>query len=188
MGAKRKLTGMQKDEIRRKLAKVKKKKRDIKAYNRLQALRMYSQGMANAVIAEALEYSVYYITELVSKYIAEGIEAIVCDKRTSNNRRMSREEETEFLEQFVEIAEAGQVLTVHIIKEKFEEVTGGEAHINTIYCLLKRHGWRKVRPRPTNPGKASEEEIVGTKKKSEQAGKNCYWTNTWQTAAQGTRK
>ena len=149
---------------------------------------LYSQGIPNKAIAEALEYNVYYITELVSKYLSGGIEAIVEDKRTCNNRRMSFEEETEFLEQFVELAEAGQVLTVHIIKEKFEEKTGEEAHINTIYCLLKRHGWRKVRPRPTNPGKASEEEIADTKKNSTQAGKNCYLTNTWQTAEQGTKK
>jgi len=188
MGLKRTFTKIQKGEIRRKLAKVKKKKRDIKAYNRLQALRMYSQGMPNAVIAEALEYSVYYITELVSKYISKGIEAIVEDKRTSNNRRLSYEEETEFLEQFVEIAEAGQVLTAHIIKEKFEEKTGEEAHINTIYCLLKRHGWRKVRPRPTNPGKASEEEIASCKKKLTGLGNSGYWTNTSKTAEQVMRK
>jgi len=178
MGAKKVFTRMQKNEIRRTLAKVRKKKRDIKVYNRLQALRMYSQGMGNKTIAEALEYNFYYISELVSKYVKEGIEGIVGDKRTSNNRRMSYEEETAFLEQFVELAEAGQVLTVYIIKERFEERTGGEAHINTIYCLLKRHGWRKVRPRPTNPGKASEEEIESSKKKLVKRGSKSYWTNT----------
>jgi transposase len=86
--------------------------KDIKAYNRLQAMRMYSQGTGNKAISEALEYSVQYISELVTKYINEGIEAIIKDKRTSNNRRLKWEEEEEFLESFKETAEAGQVITV----------------------------------------------------------------------------
>ena len=154
MAVKRTFTGMQKDEIRRKLAKVKKKMKDIKAYRRLQALRMYSQGTPNKTIAEALEYNEYYISELVSKYINEGIEAIVNDKRTSNNRKMSYEKEAEFLEGFRERAEAGELLTIKDILLKYEEETGEASGTSTIYALLKRHGWRKLKPRPENPKKA----------------------------------
>jgi len=149
---------------------------------------MYGQGKKNQEISEATGFSVQYITELVTKYLKEGMEGIVRDKRTSNNRRMSYAEESAFLEQFVEMAEAGQILTVDEIKKKFDEETGKESHINTIYALLKRHGWRKVRPRPTNPRKASEEEIAASKKNSTQPGNKSYWINISRTAEQGTKK
>jgi transposase len=188
MGVKREFDKIQKKEIKKALQKVEKKKRDIKTYKRLLALRLRSMGKTNLEIGEIVGFHAQYITDLSSKYFSGGLEAIMGDKRTSNNRRMSFLEEVEFLEQFVEIAEAGQVLTVHIIKEKFEEVTGEEAHINTIYALLKRHGWRKVRPRPRNPGKANDDEIAGCKKNSTQSGSNGYWTNISKTAEQGMKR
>jgi transposase len=188
MGIKIEFTKHQKKEIKKKLQKIEKKKRDIKAYKRVQALRLRSIGKTNAEISEIIGYNAQYVTDLVRKYIAEGIESIVSDKRTSNYRRMSFGEETEFLEQFVELAEAGQILTVDEIKKKFDEATGKESHVNTIYALLKRHGWRKVRPRPTNPGKANDAEIAACKKNSTQDGSRPYWINTWQTAGQGMKR
>ena len=188
MALKREFDKIQKKEIKRKLQKIEKKKKDIKAYKRLLALRLRSIGKTNQEISEIVGFNAQYITDLVSKYYNEGIESIVGDKRTSNNRRMSFAEETAFLEQFVELAEAGQVLTVDEIKRKFDEATGKESHVNTIYCLLKRHGWRKVRPRPTNPGKASKEDIESTKKNSTQNGVKSYWTNISQTAEQVMKK
>jgi len=174
MGRKRKFTKMQKDEIRHKLAKAQKRMHDIKAYRRLQALRMYAQGKSNKEISEATEFSVQHITELVTKYLNEGIDSIVTDKRTSNNRRMSISQEAEFLEQFLDTANAGQLVTVKTILEKFEEATGKASNTTTIYQLLKRHGWRKVRPRPVHPDKASEEEIASSKKLTQKSGDWCW--------------
>lgn len=165
---------MQRDEIRRKLAKGKKRIRDIKAYNRLLALRMYTQGKTNKEIGEAIGFSTQYITELVTKYLNEGMDAIISDKRTSNNRRMSLDEEEKFLDQFLELAEAGQLITIKVILGKFEEATGKPSATSTIYDLLKRHGWRKVQPRPFHPGKASDEEIASSKKLTQNFGSFCW--------------
>lgn len=188
MGVKIEFDKIQKKEIKRKLQKIEKKKKDLKAYKRVQGLRLRSMGKTNAEISEIIGFNAQYITDLVRKYIAEGIESIVSDKRTSNNRRMSFGKEAEFLEQFVELAETGQILTVEEIKKKFDEGTGKESHVNTIYCLLKRHGWRKVRPRPRNPGKASGEEIETVKKTFVSHGSKSCWINTSQTAMQITKK
>jgi transposase len=174
MRRKREFTEIQRDEIRRKLAKVAKKTRDIKAYRRLLALRMYTQGKPNKEISEALGFSAQYITELVTKYLTEGMESILKDKRTSNNRRMRFAEEAEFLNQFLEMAEAGQLVTVKVILEKFGEVTGKPSDISTVYKLLKRHGWRKLQPRPRHPGKAGEGEIESSKKLTKNSGSS-YW-------------
>ena len=174
MTQKRKFTALQKDEIRRKLRKVEKKMRDIKAYKRLVALRMYSQGKTNKEISEAIGFSAKYISELVSKYLTLGLDAIVGDKRTSNNYRMSFEQEEQFLEQFLEESEAGQVITIKNILIKYEEETGKPTCTSTIYALLKRHGWRKLQPRPAHPGKASDEEIESSKKLTQNSEASCW--------------
>jgi transposase len=160
MARRRKFEHYQKHEIRKALKKCK----DTKALKRLQALDMRSRGMSNQAITLAIGFSEQYITVLVTKYFQDGIEAIINDKRTSNNRRMSFETEAQFLEQFREAAEAGELITVAAILSAFEKETGKSSSTSTIYDLLKRHGWRKVRPRPRHPGSASEEEINSSKK------------------------
>ncbi len=174
MGQKRKFTKMQRDEIRRTLRKIEKNIRDIKAYKRVQVLRMYGQGKTNKEIKEATEYSLPQISHIVSVYLDDGIESVITDKRTSNNRRMSYAEEEKFLEQFNDIADAGQLVTVKEILARFAEATGKPSNTTTIYQLLKRHGWRKVAPRPAHPGKASEEEIASSKKLTQNSGSFCW--------------
>jgi transposase len=167
-------TAMQWKEIKRKVAETKGKKIDIKGYRRLLALHMRGLGNSRAQIKEVLGFSEQYVTDLVAKYKKEGMESILIDRRTSNNRRMSFEQEAKFLEQFVELAEAGQVITVDVILRKFEEETGKESNTTTIYGLLKRHGWRKVKPRPRHPGKASDEEIASSKKLTKNSEVSCW--------------
>ncbi len=185
MGSKRKFTRMQKNEIRRTLRKVEKKIKDIKAYKRLQVLRMYGQGIPNEDIKEATEYSLPQISHIVTIYLKDGIERVITDKRTSNNRRMSFSGEEKFLEQFIDLADAGQIVTVKEILTKFEETTGKPSNTTTIYQLLKRHGWRKVAPRPAHPGKASEEEINSSKKLTQNSG-NCCWKKIEETSGINT--
>jgi hypothetical protein len=87
---------------------------------------------------------------------------------------MSFAEEIEFLAEFEDLAEAGQIITVEGILKKFEEKTGKASNTSTIYKLLKRHGWRKVKPRPRHPGKASDEEIASSKKLTKNTERS-YW-------------
>ena len=150
----------QKHEIRAALKKCK----DTKALKRLQALDMRSRSKSNREISEALGFHEQHITVLVTRYFNEGLIAILKDKRTTNNRRMGFETEEQFLEQFCELAEAGQLVTVESIQKAFEETTGRPVDSSSIYRLLARHGWRKVKPRPRHPGAASEEEINSSKK------------------------
>jgi len=158
-------TKLQRKEIKRKLSKENKRKiKDIKAYNRLLTIHMRMLGKKNKEISEVVGFSCQYITEIVSKYANEGIDSILGGKHTGNNRNMSVEEEVAFLEQFRELAEAGQIVTIATIMEKYNKKTGKSCSDTTIYRLLKRHGWRKISPRPVHPGKASEEEIASSKK------------------------
>jgi transposase len=156
-------TKEQRKEIQRKFSKAKKLK-DIKSYKHVQVLNMRRLGKTREEISEATGYHAQTVSKIVSKYVTEGMNALIGNHYTSNNRRLSHEEEVEFLEQFREEAEAGLLISVKKILEKYEEVTGKESNSSTIYALLKRHGWRKVKPRPRHPGRASEEEQEAAKK------------------------
>jgi transposase len=160
MARRRTFEKYQKHEIRKALRKCK----DTKALRRLQVLDMRSRGKSNQEITEAIGFSEQYVTVLVTKYFGYGLEAIQSDKRTSNNRRLSHEAEERFLEQFRELAEEGPLITIEGILLAFEKETGKPSGASTIYDLLKRHGWCKVKPRPRHPGSASEEEINSSKK------------------------
>lgn len=160
MAVKRKFSHDIDHEIRVKVKKCK----ESKALRRLIALNMYRQGKSNKEIGEATGYNPQRITQLVTKVLEKGIETILHDGRTSNNYRMTFEQETEFLKQFEEKAENGELVTVTPILQKYEEVTGKKSNTTSIYRLLQRHGWRKLSPRPKHPKAASAEEQTRYKK------------------------
>jgi len=135
----RKFAHYQKHEIRTALKKCK----DTKAMKRLQALDMRSRGKSNREISEALGFHVQHITVLVTRYFQKGLEAILEDKRTTNNRRMSFEAEEQFLEQFRDLAEAGQLVTVECIQKAFEDEMPQEnraTHPRSTDCLRGMDG------------------------------------------------
>lgn len=152
------------------------KTKDARSKVRLQVLELRGRNKTNKEIADFLGIHPQTVTEIARKYREGGMANIIGNKYTSHNRRLSFDEETNFLEQFRETGEAGQIITVNGIKAKFDELTGKESTPNTIYKLLNRHGWRKVKPRPRHPGAATEEEKDSSKKLT-QNGKKYYWKN-----------
>jgi len=134
------------------------------AEKRLEALEMSASGERQRVIGEKTGFHRKYVSQLVVKYLSEGIEAILGKKREANHRNMSFAEESEFLEQFKEKAEKGQVIIAKEIRIAYEEKIGHQCGNGQIYRLLKRHGFRKVKPRGQHPKKASDEEIESSKK------------------------
>jgi transposase len=61
---------------------------------------------------------------------------------------LSWDEEAAFLESFKQAALTGQIATTAEIKGALERRLGHKVHKTMVYKLLKRHGWRKVVPRP----------------------------------------
>lgn len=133
---------------------------------RLKALILRAEGKQNAEIAMLTEYHPSYVSQLVSVYCNEGLEAIVENHYTGNHRNLSYEEEEKVLQPFKEAAMAGEIVEVSEIKAAYEEAIGRSIDTShgQIYYVLKRHGWRKVMPRSQHPNKASEEEIESSKK------------------------
>ena len=117
-------------------------------------------------IAEVFGMRVNSISQLCRRYREQGLEEFMRNKYTSHRRALTEEQEQEILSKFEEAAEAGKEVTALEIKAAFDEVRGKDTGRGYIYALLRRHGWRKVMPRPKHPKAASEEACEASKKLS----------------------
>src|SRR5260370_3883837 len=61
------------------------------------------------------------------------------------------EQEQAFLQPFFARAQRGEIATVEQIQQSYEEQVQQEVHVNTIYRLLHRHGWRMLAPLAPHP-------------------------------------
>ena len=77
---------------------------------------------------------------------------------------MTEEQEREILSRYEKAAEAGREVTAQEIKAAFDEALGRDTGNSYIYVLLKRHNWRKVKPRPRHPKGANDEACEASKK------------------------
>lgn len=89
------------------------------------------------------------VHNLVSQYNRFGPEAVETPGKGGRRRAyLSVEEEAELLKPFIQSAASGRLATVTEIKKALEDRLGHGVHKTTVYRLLKRHGWRKIVPRP----------------------------------------
>jgi transposase len=114
-------------------------------YNALIAPRPASE------IADHMGVSVHSVHKLISDYNRYGPKVIELKGRGGRwNSHMSFEEEKAFLAPFIEEAMEGKIAIAAEIKQTFERKFGKTVDKSIIYRLLKRHGWRKIVPRPVH--------------------------------------
>ena len=140
--------------------------KDKRISKRLKVLMLRYEGLKNEEIGAKLDLTSGRVSHLVSEYKRAGLEEYIRNKYDGNHRSMTYKEEQTILDSFAAAAEAGQIITVKEIKAAFDEKLGRDTGRGYIYMLLKRHGWRKVKPRPKHPQRASDEEIAASKKLS----------------------
>jgi len=146
------------------IEKLRKSNRDKQVEKRLKAVKMRGEGKDNKAIAELLETSSDMVSRWVSAYAKGGVEALLQKPRPGRPTQISREEESKLLSEFDVRAESGQVVEVSDIKAAYQEKVGHRIGTGQIYLVLKRHNWRKVKPRSRHPKKASPEVIETSKK------------------------
>ena len=151
------------------IKEVRRINKDKNVENRLKALLLHAEGKKRVEIASKTGFVKSYISELVSKYCNNGIDAVVENKYGGNRRNMSYAEERDFLTEYKKLAEQGQIIEVSSIKSSYEEKVGHSIGNGQIYRVLKRHGWRKVMPRSQHPNKANDEAIEASKKLMQQS-------------------
>ena len=141
-----------------------KKNKNKRVEKKLQVLIMRHENKGNEEISARTGYNIRYITTLMGQYKKQGLEEFIRIKQTSHNRNMSVEQEAKVLAKFEEEADAGHELTVNQIRQGLESELGKETSVAYAYRVLKRHGWRKVMPRPKHPKAAGKEEQDSSKK------------------------
>lgn len=115
-------------------------------------------------MADATGFHAVSVSRLVAKYRDHGIEAIAGNHYGGNHRNMSVEKEAAILASFKERTEKGELVEISEIAKAYQSVVNHPVSNAQIYRVLHRQGWRKVMPRSRHPQKASEEEIVASKK------------------------
>jgi len=122
------------------------------------------QGLSTKEIARVLNWNVNTVRITQRDFIARGTKALVDERRGGRRRQlMTIEDEKSFLAAFQDAASSAAMLVVSEIKAALEKQLGRTVHKTTVYRLLRRHGWRKVAPRPKHP-KQNEEAVDAFKK------------------------
>ena len=146
------------------ISEARAKNRDKQAEKRLYAVQLRGEGKRNKEIAERLGTSSDVVSRWVSWYTKSGLEALLPAKREAHRRNMSYVEEARLLASFEKQAESGQVVEVSDIKRAYETEVGHPVGSGQIYRVLRRHKWRKIKPRSKHPKKAAPEAIEASKK------------------------
>jgi transposase len=130
-----------------------KQAKTIAEFQRIQCVLMRATLDCSASeIAQVLGWATATVHITHSRWAREG-EAIfeLKGKGGRRSQNLTEQEEAEVLAPFVEQATAGNVLKAADIQAAYEARVGRVVPNSTIYRLLKRHGWRKLTPRPRHP-------------------------------------
>ena len=136
---------------------------DKNAERRLRALELRAEERTGKEVAAITGYNLWYISKLAAKYCTGGLDAIIGSHHHGNHRNMSYEEETAFLEQFIDEAE-GRITNVSAVKAAYDKKIGRETGRGQIYYVLHRHGWTKKTPKGKHPKRADPEAAEVPKK------------------------
>ena len=140
-----------------------KENKDKQAEARLKALELRSKRAKAHEVAAATGFHAAYVMQLVAKYRNNGLKAIAGNHYGGNHRNMSVEREADILAPFKARAEKGELVEISEIAKAYQSAADHPVSRGQIYCVLHRHGWRKVMPRSKHPKKASEDEIAASK-------------------------
>ena len=114
-------------------------------------------GLDPAEIAQVLGWHPITVRTTQQEFLKHGISALEEKPRGGRRRQlMTLQEEQAFLAGFAERAKEGSLLVVGDLHAALEAQLGRKVAESTTYRILKRHGWRKVVPRPFHPKRKPE--------------------------------
>ena len=152
------------DEEYEAVKKARKKNRDKRIDKLLTAVEMRYEKYKDREIGERLGWNRQSVSKIIKRFKTVGLEEYTRNRYGGNNRKLSREEEADALEEVRELAEAGQCVGTKEIRKALEKKLGEESRTGYVYDVMRRHGWRKVKPRPRHPEAASREEQDAAKR------------------------
>lgn len=128
------------------IREARKANRNQRVEARLKALELRAQGLDAKEVAETTGFHAAYVTQLVAKYRAGGLDAIIGNHYGGNRRNMSVVEEAAILAPFKARMEKGERVEIKEIARAYQDAVDHPVSKGQIYVVLHRHGWRKERP------------------------------------------
>ncbi len=132
----------------------------------MEAVALRGEGKKNDEIGGITGFHPDMVGRFAKEYLEGGIAGLLFDGRKGgNHRNASDSEEEEFIAEFEEAAQKGEVISVDEIAAVYDKRFGKEHKSkSTVYYLLHKLGFRKVMPRSKHPNSATEEAIEASKK------------------------
>lgn len=120
---------------------------------RVQCVLFRCIGADSASIARMVGYKPSHVRTVWQWFTAEGWERLLGERRGQNRGRahLEYDDEASLLEPFKIRATKGSLITVKTIHETHGKLVRKELNPTVTYRLLRRHGWRKITPRPEHP-------------------------------------
>ena len=127
--------------------------KDLSLIKHIQAV--YLKACCNLeaeTIAKIVVLSKGYVWQIHAKYKQIGEKAFeLCNRGGRYHNNLSVDQEKSIISDITSDGDAGTILEISNIKRRYEAVAGKVVHKSVIYRMLKRHGWRKIAPRPSHP-------------------------------------
>lgn len=122
-------------------------------YRRLQCVSLRRVGMQARDVATIVGLHPDSVLHIWSQFLNGGIEALLGEKRgqVRGKAHLSLEEEEALLAPFEKKAANGHLTIAQQIHKAHCKKVGKELDETVTYRMLRRHGWRKVVPRPHHP-------------------------------------
>jgi transposase len=141
-----------KSEVRRLKSALRWKNIPSAQRERIQMVLLRESGMTQPAIAEAMGVSLSTVNRAHMTYDSGGVKALKTKPSGGRQREnMTLAQEEALLARFAATAGAGELLNIHDLKAAYEKAIGHATSNSTVYNLLRRHGWRKLMPRPFHP-------------------------------------
>ena len=119
---------------------------------RLQCVYMREKGSSIEEISDVTQFSISHIKRIWTAYFSKGIDGLLCKARGGRHRfNLDLKEEAALLEKHSEQAGEGRMLKMAAFHQELCELSGKKVAPSTAYRVAKRHGWRKIAPRPFHP-------------------------------------
>ncbi len=134
-------------------------------HKRIQAVYLRAIQTPYKFIMDMLDISHDTVWRLTKKYQEHGLTGLVSDARGGRRHSYMTVEEEAFLSEQLASAVNGEFVTVESLYRAYQDKLGRTTTKDGFYQLLKRHGWRKIAPRPEHPKKADAETILASKNK-----------------------
>ena len=142
------------------LEKLAREEKDKQKYRRIQCVLLRAKpGKPVSEIAKVIGFHPRHVQRIQADYFKNGARSFETPKHEKSPAQyLSYAEEAALLKTLEHKAEQGHCISRQDIQVVFEEKVGHAVDETTVGRLLKRHGWRKVVPRPQHPRSNPDEQ------------------------------